>query len=183
MRRPWTLALAALLLLAACGGGDGETAAPTSATSTPTTAPAAASTSTTRPAIDGVQTFVVDAGHTLGPVTYPQVPPVGGIHNPVTMPCTYYDQPVQNERAVHSLEHGAVWITYRPDVAPADVEALAALARSRRDVLVSPWPEGLPSPVVASAWGRQLQLQSVGDPRLLQFVRAYAGQGPENVPC
>ncbi|MDQ3898644.1 MAG: DUF3105 domain-containing protein, partial [Actinomycetota bacterium] len=161
-----------------------DTAAPSaSAGSAPTTAPATTTTSTTRPAIEGVQTFAVEAGHTLGPVAYAQVPPVGGAHHPLTMPCTYYDQPVPNERAVHSLEHGAVWITYRPDVAPADIDVLAALARSRRDVLVSPWPEGLPSPVVASAWGRQLQLQSVGDPRLPEFVRAYAGHGPENVPC
>ena len=176
MRRPWVL----LLFLAACGGGDGE-----SATTAPTTAPRApATTSTTKPAIEGVQTFLVDAGHSLGPVTYPHVPPVGGIHNPVTMPCTFYDRPVENERAVHSLEHGAIWITYRPDVDPAQVEVLATLARSRNDVLVSPWPEGLPSPIVASAWGRQLPLQSVNDPRLMDFVRLYANQGPEiNARC
>ncbi len=85
---------------------------------------------------------------------------------------------------MHSLEHGAIWITYRPDVPADDVEYLAALARSRNDVLVSPWEQGLPSPIVATAWGRQLQLQSVSDPRLLEFVRAYANQGPEiNARC
>ena len=171
----------ASVLVAGCGGGDGDAAAPSTSSAS---ASAPASTTTTRPAIEGVQTFLVDAGHSLGPVTYPHVPPVGGIHNPVTMPCTFYDQPVPNERAVHSLEHGAIWITYRPDVPAADVEMLAALARSRNDVLVSPWPEGLPSPIVASAWGRQLQLQSVNDPRLPEFVRLYANQGPEiNARC
>ena len=51
-------------------------------------------------------------------------------------------------------------------------------------MLVSPWVQGLPSPIVATAWGRQLQLQSVSDPRLLQFVRLYANQGPEiNARC
>ena len=171
-----------LLCLVACGGGDGETASTTLAPTTTSRAPA--TTSTTRPAIEGVQTFLVEAGHSLGPVTYPHVPPVGGIHHPVTMPCTYYDRPVENERAVHSLEHGAIWITYRPDVAQAEIDVLAALARSRNDVLVSPWEQGLPSPIVASAWGRQLQLQSVSDPRLLEFVRLYANQGPEiNARC
>jgi hypothetical protein len=33
--------------------------------------------------------------------------------------------------------------------------------------------DGLPSPVVVSAWGRQLTLDSVDDPRLAQFVDTY----------
>ena len=183
---PLVAGVAVAALLVACGGGDEDTGAgePSTATTATTAARVAPSTSTTRPSIEGVVTFAVDAGHSEGPVSYPQVPPVGGIHNPVWMPCTYYDQPVPNERAVHSLEHGAIWITYRPDVSAADVTALATLARSRKDVLVSPWPEGLPSPIVVTGWGRQLRLESVGDPRLMEFVRTYAGLGPEiNAPC
>ena len=139
---------------------------------------------TTRSPIDGVETFDVVAAHSDAPVSYPQVPPVGGTHNPVWQPCTVYDAPVQSEKAVHSLEHGAIWITYRPDLAQADVDILATLARSRKDVLVSRWDTGLPAPLVATAWGRQLRLQSVADPRLAEFVRLYAGQGPERgAPC
>jgi hypothetical protein len=52
-------------------------------------------------------------------------------------------------------------------------------------VLVSPFT-GLPSPVVASAWGKQLVLESVNDPRLAQFV-AYFDDGPQtpelDTPC
>ena len=191
MRHPRTshvAGIAVAVLLIACGGGDGgeETGGggQPGATTQTTAARPVTTTSTTRPAIEGVETFNVDAGHSEGPVNYPQVPPVGGIHNPVWMPCGYYDRPVPNERAVHSLEHGAIWITYRPDVPAADVETLATLARSRKDVLVSPWPEGLPSPVVVTGWGRQLRLQSAGDARLMEFVRRYAGLGPEiNAPC
>lgn len=135
--------------------------------------------------IEGVQTFAVDsAGHTAAPVSYPQVPPVGGNHNPVWEPCAFYDAPIPNELGVHSLEHGAIWITYRPDLPAADVDLLAAFARGRKDIVASRWDTGLPSPLVASAWGRQLRLQSFSDPRLAQFVQLYAGQGPEkNVPC
>jgi len=165
-----------VLLLAA---GDDES----TATGQPSTT-AVAVTSSTRPAIEGVQTFAVDAGHSDAPVSYPQVPPVGGIHNPVWQQCAFYAEPVPNEKAVHSLEHGAIWLTYRPDLPAAEIDTLSALARSRRDVLASRWDTGLPSPLVATAWGRQLRLESTTDPRLMEFVRLYANQGPEiNAPC
>jgi hypothetical protein len=181
---PVVAGVVASLLVAACGGGadDGQDGAQEPAPTT--TARAAVSTTTTQPAIEGVETFRVDAGHREGPIDYPQTPPVGGLHNPLWVTCGYYDQPVPTERAVHSLEHGAIWITFRSDVPAADVEQLAALARSRKDVLVSPWADGLPSPVVVTGWGRQLRLESVADPRLMQFVTQYANQGPEiNAPC
>jgi len=81
-------------------------------------------------------------------------------------------------RARRHLDH------LQPDTPPGDIDTLAALARSRKDELVSRWDSGLPSPVVVTGWGRQLRLQSVSDPRLMNFVRQYANQGPEiNAPC
>ncbi len=176
--------LVVVVVLSACGAGDDDSYSAGQATSmTPVTV--GPSTTTTVSPVEGVETFAVDAGHSEAPISYPQTPPVGGIHNPVWQRCGFYDQPVQNEKAVHSLEHGAIWITYRPDLPPADIDTLAALGRSRKDVLVSPWGDnGLRAPVVATAWGRQLRLELVGDPRLMEFVRIDANQGPEvNAPC
>ena len=115
---------------------------------------------------------------------YPQSPPVGGPHNPIWQNCGFYSKPVRNEYAVHSMEHGAVWITYRPDLPKDQVEKIKSLTQ-KGYVLASQYP-GLPAPVVASAWGKQLQLNSTNDPRLEQFVRAYR-QGPQTpepgAPC
>ena len=129
---------------------------------------------------DRVQTYDVGpAGkHTEANVNYKQNPPVGGPHNPVWQNCGYYDQPVGDENAVHSLEHGAVWITYSPDLPQDEVEHLRDLAQNQTYVLVSPYEEGLPSPVVASAWGKQLRLESASDPNLERFIGAYR-QGPQ----
>ena len=166
---PMAAGLAAVLVLSACGGGEGSSSSPSVTTTT---------------AIEGVQTFPVVASHTNDPVAYPQVPPVGGAHNPVWQACGFYDKPVQSEKAVHSMEHGAIWITYRPDVPAADVELLSTLARSRKYVLVSRWDDNLPAPLVATAWGRQLRLESATDPRLMEFVRQYTDKGPEpGAPC
>lgn len=135
---------------------------------------------------EGVQSFSnLSRNHVEGTVSYPQTPPVGGDHNPVWQNCGYYSSPVRNENAVHSMEHGAVWITYQPDLPADQVEVLRNLAQNNSYVLVSPYPD-LPAPVVASAWGKQLQLDSANDSRLEQFVSAFR-EGPQTpepgAPC
>lgn len=121
----------------------------------------------------GVMRFSVPSRfHTQDKVSYSQTPPIGGDHAPVWQNCGFYNFEVTNETAVHSLEHGAVWITYRASLAGDQIDALRRLARSQTFVLVSPFPN-LPAPVVASAWGVQLRLDSATDPRLGEFVRAY----------
>jgi hypothetical protein len=135
---------------------------------------------------DGTQTFTdLEQTHVDTPVDYPQTPPVGGPHNPVWQTCQFYDVPIMTERGVHSMEHGAVWITYAPDLPTAQIAVLQQLAADGNEVLVSPF-DGLPTPVVASAWGKQLQLQSTADPRLAEFVH-YFDDGPQtpelNTPC
>lgn len=131
-----------------------------------------------RPPSD-VKTYDVGPGgkHTDGTVNYAQNPPAGGKHNPVWQNCGFYDSPVRSENAVHSMEHGAVWITYQPDLPKGQVDKLRDLAHGQTYVLVSPYPD-LPSPVVASAWGKQVKLQSAEDPALEQFVSAFS-QGPQ----
>jgi hypothetical protein len=129
-------------------------------------------------AIDGLQSFrALARDHTAEPVTYAQTPPVGGEHNAVWQNCGIYDTPVANENAVHSLEHGAVWITYQPDLPAAKVELLRTLVRGRGHALLSPYV-GLPTPVVASAWGYQVQVDDAADPRLARFLTVYE-QGPQ----
>ena len=130
---------------------------------------------------DDVRTYDVGpAGkHTEGEVDYDQSPPVGGAHNPVWQNCGFYDKPISDENAVHSLEHGAVWITYSLDLPQDQVDQLRGIAESQSYVLVSPYPD-LPSntPVVASAWGKQVGLSGADDPDLESFIQAYR-QGPQ----
>jgi putative peptide zinc metalloprotease protein len=134
----------------------------------------------------GVKTFdVQERGHTRAPVVYEQHPPVGGRHAPVWQNCSFYARPIADENAVHSLEHGAVWLAYRPDLPASEVDALRRIAHARTYVLVSPYPN-LRSDVVASAWGRQLSVASTTDARLGRFVEAFrlSKRAPESGgPC
>lgn len=137
---------------------------------------------------DGVETFEdlsMDHVETGSTVDYDQFPPVGGEHYSFWQNCGVYDEPVLTEAAVHSLEHGAVWITYDAGLSDSDIELLASHHVSGSYVLVSPM-EGLPFPVVASAWGAQLMTDDADDPRLADFLSVYE-QSPEapepGAPC
>jgi hypothetical protein len=133
--------------------------------------------------------------HVTGPVTYSVTPPVGGQHNAIWMNCGIYDKPVPSERAVHNLEHGAVWITYQPTLPQSQVNELRAFVEKQtmvspggasRYMDLTPYP-GLSSPIVISSWGFQLKVSSTADPRLQQFVnkfRASPAYSPEyGSPC
>ena len=115
-----------------------------------------------RKPIDGIQTFAgLSRNHVQDAVAYPQEPGVGGDHSPVWTNCGIYTEPVNEQRAVHSLEHGAVWITYSPVLPAADVARLTDLAKAKPYVLLSP-DKNQTAPVTATAWGTQLTVQDAG---------------------
>lgn len=132
--------------------------------------------------IEGVQevdSASLSATHVTTAVQYDPLPPVGGDHHPTWQNCGFYDAPVVDVHAVHSLEHGAVWVTYDPELPADQVAALRDLTEEYTYLLVSPY-EGLESPVVASAWGVQLPLESTDDERLTTFLLKYL-QGPQTL--
>lgn len=196
--------IAVVVAVAVSGGGSGPavtTAAevtPPPVTGTTTTEQAALTVANTT-GISGVVAYdtagwpsassngpakqALGHNHVTGPVQYSVTPPVGGDHNAVWMNCGVYSKPVPSERAVHNLEHGAVWITYSPSLPQSEVSQLRSFfarqtiinpsgAGSSRYVDLTPYP-GQPSPIVVTAWGFQLRLTSPSDPRLQQFVDKF----------
>ena len=131
-----------------------------------------------------VKTTGLKRNHKTGVLTYPNsatTPPDGGDHNALPQSCMVYRAQIPNEHAVHSLEHGAVWVTYNPTTAkPADVAALTKLVSGDSYRMLSPYP-GLKSPISLQAWGRQLFVSSAGDSRVKQFLSLFTSgpQAPE----
>ncbi|MGW1164196.1 DUF3105 domain-containing protein [Streptomyces sp. NPDC002550] len=130
---------------------------------------------------DGVQAWSgkLARTHVTAKVSYPMHPPVGGNHNPIWATCdgTVYTKPLQDENAVHSLEHGAVWVTYTSKANKADVDALAAKVKKTPYSLMSPY-ENQAAPLILSAWGHQVAVKSADDPEVNKFFSAYV-QGPQ----
>lgn len=105
-------------------------------------------------------------------ITPGEAPPAGGVHHDAWLNCGVYRQPVDAAKANHSLEHGAVWLTYRDDLAPSEIAALEERVRAQGYLLLSPYPSQR-SPIVLTAWGVQLELSSARDARIDTFIQHY----------
>ncbi|HVQ89831.1 MAG TPA: DUF3105 domain-containing protein [Mycobacteriales bacterium] len=122
--------------------------------------------------IQGISVVTIaERNHVQTPVSYPQSPPIGGNHDPQWADCTgtVYANPIRSENAVHALEHGAVWITYQPGIAAAELDSLKKRVDGVNYMMLSPYP-GLKSKVSLQSWGHQLFVDSADDPRVDQFV-------------
>ena len=136
--------------------------------------------------ISGVQAYDYPngQGHVVTPVDYSESPPVGGDHDGEWADCTgtVYSVDIRNENAVHSLEHGAVWITYDPArVSQDDIATLSELVEGTSGRMLSPRP-GLGAPISLQSWNNQLTLETATDPRLQQaadFLAFNADITPE----
>lgn len=107
-------------------------------------------------------------------VAYDRFPPVGGPHDGQWAACdgVVYTTAVRDENMVHTLEHGAIWIAYNPDtVKGGELDTLKGLVNGQTFISMSPYP-GLKTKVSLQAWAHQLQLDSVTDPRIQQFITA-----------
>ena len=133
-----------------------------------------------QPELEGVLTFGTQSRDHDQEAEFAEtgLPPTGGSHNPSWQNCGIYDTPVDDSLAVHALEHGAVWLSYHPDLSAEKVEALRDLVRGKTYTLIAPYPD-LQGEVVMSAWGRQLVIESIPDERVEDFISRYRQQGPE----
>ncbi|MFD4947179.1 DUF3105 domain-containing protein [Streptomyces sp. NPDC058239] len=132
--------------------------------------------------IEGLKTWdakKLTRNHVTETVTYPMKPPVGGDHNPVWMNCDgeVYKKPIADMNAVHSLEHGSVWVTYTDKASAADVAKLAERVGRTPYSLMSPY-EGQAGTIMLSAWGNQVTVDSADDRRVDQFFAKFV-QGPQ----
>jgi len=121
---------------------------------------------------NGIEVYPATTNHTVkGPIEYDRKPPTNGNHDPLWQNCGFYEEPVEDRHAVHSLDHGVVWITYRPDLPRQQIETLRPYGNENY-VIASPYP-GQNAPVIATSWRVQLELDGADDPRLRRFVNQF----------
>lgn len=107
-------------------------------------------------------------------------PPSGGPHFPVPQATGVYDGPVPDANAIHSLEHGIVWLTYNPQKLNADgVKKLTSIAKSySNDTILAPRPDNNATIALVS-WGRLLQMDALDEATVKKFIENNRNRSPE----
>ena len=118
--------------------------------------------------------------HTPGKVTYPFFPPVRGMHYPAWYNCGVYLKAVDDRLAVHSMEHGALWITYKSTTDRKKLDFLQGLARNNPYRLMTMHTRQK-ADVVLSAWGVQLVVSKWDEKAIKAFADKYTNN-PETTP-
>lgn len=113
---------------------------------------------------------------------YNSNPPSSGWHYPRPAQSGIYDTEFPDEQLIHNLEHGHIWIAYKPDMPKDQIELLVNLAKGYGSkVIMAPRKEN-DTLVALVAWQHVLKLTAVDELQIKTFFDAYRGRGPENVP-
>jgi len=136
--------------------------------------------------IAGVESFTgLSRNHIATALAPTTLPPTGGDHAANWTECGIYKSPVNTSMSVHSLEHGAAWISYQTTLPKDQIKTLESFVTSNPYRLIAPY-DNLASPIVLSAWGKQLSVDNASDSRIAVFLNAFT-QGPDTpepgAPC
>jgi type II secretory pathway pseudopilin PulG len=110
---------------------------------------------------------------------YNSNPPTSGPHWAQPANWGVYDTPQVDEQFVHNLEHGGIWISYKPSI-DADTKAkLQAIAKANPGSVVMSPREADESPIVLASWTRLEKLESYDEAKILDFIKSNKNKSPE----
>lgn len=124
------------------------------------------------------------------PTPYTSNPPTSGGHFAQSANWGLYDYEVNDKIFLHNLEHGGIWIAYRPTISAGVFEDLKTIVEEfgRRKFVMAPRSAN-DADVAIMAWMRVLKFDLAGGELteeqkdiLKRFYRAYKDRGPESVP-
>lgn len=112
-------------------------------------------------------------------------PPTSGNHWPTPLKDGVYKTEKPDEAVIHSMEHGRVWISYKPSLSPDIIKQLEKLG-SGQALIVTP-RNANETDIALAAWTRldtfNLNVDgTLDEQRVLNFINRYKNKGPEFVP-
>lgn len=117
------------------------------------------------------------------PGIYLSNPPVSGWHYADTAEWGIYDKELSDQLLIHNLEHGGIWISYKPSVAPPEIiDNLKAVASKFKTKIILTPREANNDMIALAAWGRLDKFNYFDEARILKFIKTYKDKGPEFVP-
>ena len=113
---------------------------------------------------------------------YNSNPPTSGPHYAQPANWGIYDEPLPDEKLVHNLEHGGIWISYRDKDNVELVKQLKDITDDYSVKVILTYRPQNDAPIAVAAWGRLLKLETFDRKQILDFLKAFINKGPEQVP-
>lgn len=114
---------------------------------------------------------------------YNSNPPTGGWHYDQPAQTGIYDTEFKDEQMVHNLEHGHIWVAYKPDLSADQIEKLANIAKGYGSKIIMAPRSANDTPIAIVAWEHLFKLSSVDEGQIKAFIDGYRGiAGPEMIP-
>ena len=120
-------------------------------------------------------------------IEYRTNPPSSGAH--YTNPARWgvYDNMLSDGNLVHNLEHGGVWISYKPLIPQAAKEKLISLAKSYRSKVILSPRDANDKDIAMVSWGRVYKFDlnldgGFNENAVRDYIIKYKNTGPEIVP-
>lgn len=135
--------------------------------------------------VEGTVDHVIEGrNHTAQGITqfYNTNPPSSGPHWPNPAKNGIYDNPLPDEQIVHNLEHGYVWISYKPDAGDEVINKLKEIVKKDDWKVILEPREKNEQTIALAAWGRTLNLAELDEQKVEDFIRTYRNRGPEKTP-
>lgn len=125
-----------------------------------------------------------DGGRTHIPVgskhdAYFSNPPTSGSHYEQPAAWGVYDHSLQDEQLIHNLEHGGIWISYKPDIDPETKAKLEDLGRQYPQAVIVTPRQSNPHAIEVASWRRLMDLDSFDRDKILDFIKRNKNQSPE----
>jgi len=113
-------------------------------------------------------------------VNYQTNPPTSGDHLAEAENWGIYQKEIDDKAAVHSMEHGGIWISYK-DISDEEIEILEGLGKKNsQSTVVSPRSAN-DSQIVIASWGKMMELDQVDEPLIQKYINNYKNQSPEKL--
>lgn len=111
---------------------------------------------------------------------YNSNPPTSGPHYAMAPNPGFYKKGLEDESAVHGLEHGYIWITYHPEMVTEEIiDSLKSIQRKNLgSVMLSPRTLN-ESPIILASWGRFLAMEELDEATINTYIKLHKNQSPE----
>ncbi len=113
-------------------------------------------------------------------VPYSTNPPTSGPHSDASLG-GFYANGLRDENAIHNLEHGFIWISYK-NVSNEEIDKIERIAQKYRGrVIASQRNDNDEDGVVLAAWGKMLKLRQFDDLIAEDFIKRNFNKSPEQL--